>query len=284
LNFEITGTAIIRIISISLMSIIGCLALCVAVFLHDLQPIWTYSGIPPWLTRLSSVGTGFFVSANGDILTNRHVVAGCASLTISGDGIRALPVKILGYPHNRQIDLAMLQANITPPAMLSFSPDAWPFSYNARQSPAEIEAGLHALTAEQTGPATLIGFPGNQAQAAPSVYRVKWQHEVVLQNATYPNPTIIGMVMEGESGSPVLYPSGRVAGIMFAGIYDKTPKPGPNSNPLIHTPYGSKSNAGEMIPAAIAAAFAKSEGAALTNQTPPDPANAVVRIYCFQNN
>ena len=59
----------------------------------------------------ASSGTGFFVSNNGHIITNDHVIVGCRNVTITKDG-KYVEVNVLAYDEKN--DLAILKANLRP--------------------------------------------------------------------------------------------------------------------------------------------------------------------------
>jgi S1-C subfamily serine protease len=62
--------------------------------------------------RSGSSGTGFFISADGYVITNAHVVHGCSRLQlISGMGM-PVPVRVLAA--DAANDLALLKGNLTP--------------------------------------------------------------------------------------------------------------------------------------------------------------------------
>jgi peptidyl-prolyl cis-trans isomerase A (cyclophilin A) len=65
-----------------------------------------------------SSGTGFFVSANGHLITNYHVVDGCLMLKATGPSGSNLPVRVV--QSSKADDLALLQANIKPGSVASF--------------------------------------------------------------------------------------------------------------------------------------------------------------------
>ncbi len=59
----------------------------------------------------ASSGTGFFVSNNGHIITNDHVIVGCRNVTITKNG-KYVEVDVLAYDEKN--DLAILKANLRP--------------------------------------------------------------------------------------------------------------------------------------------------------------------------
>jgi S1-C subfamily serine protease len=61
-----------------------------------------------------SFGTGFFVSSDGEILTNNHVVAGCQNLTIK----KGQPVQVVS--RDPVSDLALVKADIKPDQIAVF--------------------------------------------------------------------------------------------------------------------------------------------------------------------
>ena len=59
----------------------------------------------------ASSGTGFYVSNNGHIITNDHVIVGCRNVTITKDG-KYVEVDVIAYDEKN--DLAILKADIKP--------------------------------------------------------------------------------------------------------------------------------------------------------------------------
>ena len=59
----------------------------------------------------ASSGTGFFVSNNGHIITNDHVIVGCRNVTIAQQG-KYVEVDVIAYDEKN--DLAILKSNIRP--------------------------------------------------------------------------------------------------------------------------------------------------------------------------
>jgi S1-C subfamily serine protease len=69
---------------------------------------------PPSSSKGSS-GTGFFISRQGHILTNAHVVDGCKSITVRQPGGPEAAASTASV--DKQNDLALLQTHSTPPAI-----------------------------------------------------------------------------------------------------------------------------------------------------------------------
>ncbi len=59
----------------------------------------------------ASSGTGFFVSNNGHIITNDHVIVGCRNITIAQQG-KYIEVDVIAYDERN--DLAILKSDIRP--------------------------------------------------------------------------------------------------------------------------------------------------------------------------
>lgn len=78
------------------------------------QAVSPNGGEPPATSDSHKFGTGFFVSAEGHILTNNHVVDGCKSLATT-DGATLSVVS-----RNEAADLALLKSTIKPPSVAMF--------------------------------------------------------------------------------------------------------------------------------------------------------------------
>lgn len=145
---------------------------------------------------LAGIGSGFFVAANGSLLTNNHVVDDCAVVSISPSaGEMVLARKIAFDP---SADLALLQADLSPPAVATFSTRA---------------RGRSAM-----GQASLVGYPN---QGLVPLNPVVTAVEVVGRSRTVHNLPIIvlkGSIRAGNSGGPLLDSSGLVIGVVFAKI------------------------------------------------------------------
>lgn len=148
------------------------------------------------------IGSGFFVSADGLLLTNYHVIASEVepskstssklSLRLPGSKGERLPAKVIGWDAN--LDLALLKAEYRPEFVfrLDTGPDPVPGQrLQALGSPGGLEATLtEGIVSSVARPLLAVG-------------------EVIQIDAAV-NP--------GNSGGPLLDARGRVVGVVFAGI------------------------------------------------------------------
>lgn len=159
--------------------------------------------------RMTGAGSGFFISRTGDVLTNFHVVKGCASVTIvPAGGTRPATERIArkGYGEPRH-DLAIIKTD-----------------FMVRE-PARFDGGNGPLlTAGES--ISVVGYP--------SLGRVAIKPKMTLGRVKSATPaarsgfiTMAVDVRSGNSGGPVLDASGRAIGVVVAkvntpGIYAKT--------------------------------------------------------------
>ncbi len=138
-----------------------------------------------------STGTGFFVSQQGHLLTNHHVVEKCANLMLRPPGLPpASAALVASDPHN---DLALLKSASRPPAVAVFS------------SRKRLQLGQAAI---------IFGFPlsgvlsssGNLTTGAVSAVSGLQDDPRLFQ--------ISAPVQPGNSGGPVLDASGAVIGVV----------------------------------------------------------------------
>ena len=146
--------------------------------------------------RLASTGSGFFVSADGSVVTNRHVVGECGVVTISPtEGEMAVATAVITDP---TADLAVLHSDITPPAVATFR-----------------DVAEKAFTRE---PALLIGYPNRGLVTIEPVVTAVEVVDRKLSAAKKPHIVLKGQVRSGNSGGPVLDASGLVIGVVYAKI------------------------------------------------------------------
>jgi serine protease Do len=137
--------------------------------------------------RSGGSGTGFLVSANGDFLTNSHVVSGCSSVSI--DGVTATVVAV-----DAAFDLALLR--------VSPAPEASPAQF--AEKPARLNSDV-----------TVIGYPllgllGGINVTRGSVTSLKGLSGDGVQMQ------ISAPVQPGNSGGPVVNAAGHVVGVVVS--------------------------------------------------------------------
>lgn len=143
--------------------------------------------------RMVSIGTGFFVSDGGRIMTNRHVVDHCDGLTVettTGTNASATALRI-----DEHLDLALIQANLGTPATAVFRPQ-------------NIVPG---------GAVAIIGYPD---QGLPPRRPLMTFGTLVALDRAHPGERLAFQadVRPGNSGGPVLDQQGNVVAIVNAKI------------------------------------------------------------------
>lgn len=145
--------------------------------------------------RLAGVGTGFYVSEAGHILTNQHVVHECrgVGVTTARDQFTS-PARLVAA--DEQDDLALLQVSAPPPGL----------------------AAIHVRPDWQPGDhVTIVGYPV-QGLASLAPVGVEGQ---ILRSALPGGAgrlAINASIRRGTSGGPVLDGNGLVVGVVFARI------------------------------------------------------------------
>ncbi|CAB3796624.1 S1 family peptidase [Paraburkholderia fynbosensis] len=137
--------------------------------------------------KLVGIGSGFFVSDGGALLTTRHVVAGCNRFAV-WNGERAFDAAYVAS--DTKVDLAVLKVNSWRGFSASFAPESevgetvYSLGYSSgvgQRAPLIIQQGVIA---------SMSGLDGK---------RFLLQHSAVFS--------------PGNSGGPLLDPSGNVAGV-----------------------------------------------------------------------
>jgi serine protease Do len=90
------------------------------------MPLWPFFGVPEYLPprQARGSGSGFFISADGYILTNDHVVAGADRVMVVLQDGRRLPARLAG--RDRRSDLALLKVEGGTYPFVSFATRARP--------------------------------------------------------------------------------------------------------------------------------------------------------------
>ena len=141
---------------------------------------------PPVITRW---GTGFFVNQAGDLVTARHVIAGCGAVSIMKDG-RSAPANVRNAAGS--FDIAVLHSAMKPPAAAVFAKTA------ALERGDPVFAESYAVLRRMPDVRTTLfnGFLHASASA-------EADHIAISSQAGH-----------GSSGSPVLDADGRVIGLI----------------------------------------------------------------------
>ncbi|HUZ62419.1 MAG TPA: S1C family serine protease [Acetobacteraceae bacterium] len=162
-------------------------------------------GPPPG--RLLATGTGFYINHQGYLMTNNHVVYGCAMVAIARKGSSPLPLKVIGQDSTD--DLAILQEPaVTTPAVVFRAP-----AQRLRVGARAVALGfplrdvLGSLIVTQGIVSSLMGTEGDSSE---------FQMQTPIQS--------------GNSGGPVLDRHGQVIGISVASLNPKVAQTVENAN------------------------------------------------------
>ena len=152
---------------------------------------------------MAGSGTGFIVNRDGWVLTNAHVVEGCAALEVAGEGA------VTAVLHDADADLAALR--------LDPAPAMPPLAF--RTAPARLAEPVHA-----------IGFPLAEI-LTPSV-RVTSGSVNALSGFDGGGALIqiSAPVQPGNSGGPVIDRSGAVIGVLTATLSEAAYRRAQNVN------------------------------------------------------
>ena len=146
------------------------------------------------LVRICS-GTGFVVHPEY-ILTNRHVVEGCAGLLVvpPGEENHELPATVVGVADGEDNDLAVIHCKGLAAPPLPF-----------------IEADLAPRGTE----IMVLGFPGMIPGETPSLKATRGSI-AGLPDASYNAYTLDAIANPGNSGGPICDATGSVLGVLYA--------------------------------------------------------------------
>jgi S1-C subfamily serine protease len=147
--------------------------------------------------RIAGSGTGFFITADGALVTNAHVVAGCRAVTVDAADGASAAARLIGL--DAEADLALLRIETTPPAFADFAP-------------------LRDVAVDE--PVALVGFPLHGKVA---IRPVLVTGEVMSRPRSRPGTghryRLRIDVRRGNSGGPVLDGHGRVIGVIAAQVH-----------------------------------------------------------------
>lgn len=142
-----------------------------------------------------SSGTGFFVSSNGYVVTNNHVIDGCTDIKLYGAVSEEDAVLVA---RDEKHDLALLKAQVSAPNFANLSNQKQPL--------------------RQGDPVIIVGYPGqtwktgqtttNQAQILNTKGPRGEEHWLEFSDT----------VAQGNSGGPLLDASANVVGVVVAKV------------------------------------------------------------------
>lgn len=139
----------------------------------------------------SGSGTGFIVTDTGSLLTNQHVISGCARLTVDGHAAKVLA-------QDAVFDLALLQVD----ALSGAAPAVF------ADSPARLNSDV-----------TVVGYPLSGLLGGLNVTRGAVTSTKGIGGDGI-NMQISAPVQPGNSGGPVLNGAGQVVGVVVARLSD----------------------------------------------------------------
>ncbi len=147
-------------------------------------------GDKPRTVKRRSMGSGFFVSPGGQVMTSRHVVKGCAKVRVRHDGRAAFATRKILDSVN---DLAVVETSFIPATIASF-----------RAGPA-IRPGDSVVA---------IGFPLRRVLAHEAIVTTGTVSALAGPRNNRSLMQITAPVQKGNSGGPVLDLGGNVVGIV----------------------------------------------------------------------
>src|SRR5688572_3786330 len=142
-----------------------------------------------------SSGTGFFISSNGHVITNNHVVDGCSEIKLYG---AVGEVEAVLVARDTKHDLALLKSQFSAPNFANLS--------NLKQP---LQAG---------DPVIIIGYPG---QAWKTGQTTTSQAQILSTRGPRGEEHWLEFsdtVAQGNSGGPLLDTSGNVVGVVVAKV------------------------------------------------------------------
>ena len=150
------------------------------------QPVFTDK-------RMVSIGTGFFVSDGGRVVTNRHVVDHCDALSVETTAGQTASAQVLQV--DDRLDMALLQANLATPAVAVFQVND---------------------TVPPGGTIVVIGYPDQGLAPLKPVMTTGAMAKRDRRSGE--RLAVIAEVRRGNSGGPVLDQWGNVVGVIHAKI------------------------------------------------------------------
>ena len=186
-------------VNIRILAIVAFAALFAASHTYAQQGVRHYSS-----------STGFFVTADGLLITNAHVVKGCESISLAGSVKAAADVIALDPTH----DLALLRAHVDAPKV----------------APLRFDIS-HMRNGQNVA---VVGYPGQAGFRGELVYR---SAQLLGFEGPIGEPHFLQFTPsaeKGNSGGPLLDKSGNVVGVVTGKtqLY-QVDKTSPNAQPVL---------------------------------------------------
>jgi S1-C subfamily serine protease len=148
------------------------------------------------------LGSGFFISKDGYIVTNNHVIADCVDpkyegftrlyIKLAEDPDTRIPAKVIGY--DAMLDLALLKAEVDAPYVFTLG------SSSSLDVGDKVYAIGSPLGLERTLTSGIVSAVDRKLFTAGNVFQID------------------AAVNSGNSGGPLIDDQGRVQAIVFAGV------------------------------------------------------------------
>lgn len=138
-----------------------------------------------------STGTGFFVNADGYLLTNAHVIKTCSNVVVSSHGSNNAQATVIAQDNTN--DLALLKAPIKPPAYANF------------RSQTRLGESV-----------AVFGFPLVQVLSSSGNFTLGNITALSGANDNINHVQISAPVQPGNSGGPLLDQRGNVIGVIVS--------------------------------------------------------------------
>lgn len=139
----------------------------------------------------SSSGTGFFITGDGHILTNQHVIGDCGKVRVQRPGGVVHGARVLAS--DAQNDLGLIVTDLKPPAVAPMRSD--------------VKLGENV---------SVFGFPLSDMLASSGNFTVGYVSALAGLRDDSSNIQISAQVQPGNSGGPVLDRSGNVVAVVVA--------------------------------------------------------------------
>lgn len=148
------------------------------------------------------LGSGFFISKNGHIVTNYHVISSCVDpayngyaklmITLAGDADTKIPARVVGY--DKTLDLALLKTEVDAPYVFELG------------SSSSLDIGDRIF---------VIGSPLGLDRTLTSGIVSATDRDLLSLGKVF---QIDAAVSPGNSGGPMIDAQGRVCAVVFAGV------------------------------------------------------------------